>query len=247
MALFALVTYFCCENAYAKDSYDLESSAYGFEVDSEYYGTSYWYNTITTYVKCDGNVIGTNSIDIGMTRSKSTVTGGYYLDQIMVRTAMKGKKSKKGYCGYAEHLTLESVLPAETYLVAYSPESEAGMTSYDIGISADTDKTVGISASTTVTKKALDINNYCDTSKKKFKICYDYKHATLRWNWDTYDKYAYNESIQRAHYTIKSKMYSYKTKLVVKSKFQLYDDVPSYWADPYDEYYTVNHRITFEV
>lgn len=224
---------------------DVESSAYGFSIDNDYYKKTCWYNVVTSNVKYNGNIIGTNTTYIGMTRSKSSVSGGYYLDQVMVKCVMKGKNPKSSYCGYAEHLTVESKFPSGMYLVAYSPESEAGMRTYQIGATAKSDKTIAISASTSVTKNALEINNYCDTSARKFMICYDYIHHTFRWNWDTYAKYAYNESIQRAHYTIKTKKSKYAMKLVVTSKFERWSDKPSFWANGYGRYGELEQTITF--
>ena len=224
---------------------DVEASGYGFIVDDEYYRTSYWYNTVTSNVKCDGNIIGTNCIDIGMTRTKSTLTGGTYFDQVMIRCSMKGKNPKSGYCGYSEHLTVESKVPNGTTLVAYSPESEAGMTSYDVGCAVDTDGTVGLSATTTVTKKALEVNSYSNGGSGKFKVCYDYIHHLARWNWDVYGKYAYEESRQRSHFTVKTTKSRYKMELVVTSKFERWSIKPSFWAVPSNQYATLIHTITF--
>lgn len=92
------------------------------------------------------------------------------MDQVMVRCAMKGKKPKSFYAGYSEHLTIQSKLPSRTTLMAYSPTQLATSTSYDVGVEASSNKTVGISASTTITKKALEINSYSDVSARLFKL-----------------------------------------------------------------------------
>ncbi len=89
----------------------------------------------------------------------------------------------------------------------------------------------------------MDINNYCDTSEKYFKECYDYKHCFFRWDW-TINKYSYQESTQRAHYTIKTSKSKYKMNILIKAKFERWDATPQYWADAYDTYSTTNHTIT---
>lgn len=224
---------------------DTEASTYGFKVNNDEYYKTNWYNTVTTKVKMDGYIIGTCTTNIGTTRARDKASGGYRLDQIMIKSSMKGKYPAKLFVGYSEHLTLQSKLPSGTELVAYSPESIAGMRSYDIGLSASSDKTVGLSASTTVTKKALEINCYSDVNERLFKECYDYIHSILRFNWDVFNKYAYRESIQRAHYVVKTKKSKYDLKLVVKAKFQRWDDEPGYWADQYGQYSTKESSITF--
>ncbi len=45
---------------------------------------------------------------------------------------MKGRNPKNGYCGYAEHLKIESEMPYGETLMKVSPESEAGMTEYEV-------------------------------------------------------------------------------------------------------------------
>ncbi len=224
---------------------DVEAGAYGFNVDSGTYKTSVWYNTVTTNCKIDGKIIGVCTTSIGMTRAKKKVSGNYYLDQVFVKCTMKGKNPVKKYAGYSEHLTIKSALPKNTSLVAYSPESIANMKSYDIGVSVGSDKSVGISGSTTVTKKALDVNNYCDTSSRLVKICYDYKNNWLvPSGYNTYGKYAYNESIQRTHYTIKTAKSKYGLSLHVIPKFEVMDGV-GYWTFSKEKYVTVDNTITF--
>lgn len=245
---FALGGIICFSASGVKDTYarnDIEASTYGFVVDNDDYYKTVWYNTITTKVEFDGHIIGTCTTNIGATRAKSKTSGNKYLDQIMILCAMKGKHPATNYAGYSEHLTIESKIPYGMELAAYSPESEVKMQSYDIGLDVSTDKTVGISASTTVTKKALEINCYSDKNSRLFKECYDYIHSDLRWNWDVYSTYAYRESLQRAHYTIKTSNSKYNTYIVVKPKFQRWDDEPGYWANQYNHYSTVEHTIYF--
>ena len=222
---------------------DTQASTYGFDVDLDYYKTTVWYNTVTTNVKLDGNIIGVCKTNIGMTRAKQKATGGYKMDHVFVRCIMKGKNPKTNYAGYAEHLTIQSTLPSKTELMAYSPEQIATKVSYDIGINASSDKSVGISASTTFTKNALEINSYSDTDSGYFKACYDYQHAVLRPNWSL-NKYSYNESKQRAHWVIKTSNSKYSTKIVVKPKFQWWSATPGYWASQYSRYSIVNQKLT---
>lgn len=127
--------------------------------------------------------------------------------------------------------------------MAYSPFQKASKVDYNIGISAQSDKTVGISANTTFTKNALEINSFTDTSARLFKAEYDYQHSILRPNWKLH-KYSYNESIQRAHYVIKTGESRYSTTIVVKPKFERWTSEPGYWASSYDEYSQVNHYIS---
>ena len=220
-----------------------ESAYYGYEVDLDTYKTPVWYNAITTNCYKDGYLIGTCTTNLGVTRANQKASGGYYMDQVMVRCLMKGKNPTSGYAGYSEHLTIQSTLPSKTSLMAYSPTQLATSTTYNVGFEASSDKTVGISASTDITKNALEINSYSDTNARLFKSCYDYQHSILRPNWKL-DKYSYNESIQRAHYVIKTTSSKYSTAIVVIPKFQRYDAVPSYWANAYSSYITVTHTIT---
>ncbi len=220
-----------------------ESAYYGYEVDLGTYKDPVWYNAVTTNCYMDGYLIGTCTTNIGVTRAKQKASGGYYMDQVMVRCLMKGKNPKKGYAGYSEHLTIQSTLPSKTSLMAYSPTQLADKVSYNVGFQASSDKTVGISASTEITKNALEINSYSDTDARLFKSCFDYQHAILRPNWKL-NKYSYNESIQRTHYVIKTKSNKYSTKIIVKPKFQFWDAVPGYWATQYEFYTTVTHTLT---
>ena len=226
-------------------SSDVEAGAYGFTVDSGTYKPSIWYNTITTNCRSDGKIIGVCTTTIGMTRAKNAVSGGKYLDQVFVKCTMKGKNPAKNYAGYSEHLTIMSALPNDTSLVAYSPESVANMKSYNIGASVSSDKTVGISGSTTVTQKALVVNNYCDTAARLAKICYDHKNNWLvPSGYNTYGKYSYNESIQRMHFTIKTSKSRYTLSLHAIPKFEVMDGV-GYWTSSKGEYTTIDQLITF--
>lgn len=220
---------------------DTEAAAYGFKVDTQQYKDTVWYNTITTNVKSGGDIIGVCTTSIGMTRTEKSVSGGKYLDQVFVKTTMKGKKPKSNKAGYSEHLTISSKLPSSASLVAYSPESKAGMKSYNIGVDVD-----GISGSTTVTKKALEINNYSDTSARLAKICYDYENNwCLPSGYNTYGKYAYNESIQRMHFSMKTSNSRYNMALKVKPKFEEMDGT-GYWTFTRNKFFSVDLTINFK-
>lgn len=221
----------------AKAYSDTEASLYGFSVDSDYYKKTVWNKQIKTEVKIDGEIVGVCLTDIGTTRAKEKSSDGQYMDHVLIRCTMKGKNPVNGLAGYAEHLTVQSTLPNGKDLVAYSPEQVATSTSYNVGVSASSDKTVGISAGTTFTKKALEINSYTDTSERLFKACFDYQHTILRPNWKL-NKYSYNESTQRMHYVIKTSDSKYKTAIWVKAKFQKWSDSPGYWATEYNKYNT---------
>lgn len=220
---------------------DVEAVAYGFLVDRDLYKKTVWYNTVTTNVKSGNDIIGVCTTAIGMTRSKESVSGGSYLDQVFVKCTMKGKNPKSNKAGYSEHLAISSKLPSTTSLVSYSPESKAAMKSYEIG--ADTS---GISGSTTVTKKALNINNYCDTSTRLVKICYDYENNwILKSGYNTYGKYSYNESVQRMHYSLKTSKSKYGMLLQVKPKFEEMNGTGR-WSISKSKYYSVNAKISFK-
>lgn len=220
-----------------------ESGYYGFNVDLSNYYTPVWYNSVTSNCYMKGNLIGSCTTEIGVTRAKNRATGGYNMDQVMVRCLMKGKKAKRNYVGYSEHLTIESKLPSAASLMAYSPTQLAGSVKYNVGVNASSDGTVGISASTEITKDALEINSCSDTSAKLFKTCYDYQHSFWRWNWKL-DRYSYNESIQRAHYVIKTKGNNYTTSIKITPKFERWDDTPRYWASGYGTYTSMTHILT---
>lgn len=156
---------------FASDN-DVEAELYGFEVDNSKFYDTIWYTDIKTNVYCSSTLIGVCTTNIGVTGSRKKVSGNKNLDQIMIKCTMKGRGADCIY-GYSEHLTIESKLPSGTQLVSYSPVAEAEMASYDVGCSASTDKTAGISASTKVTKKALEINCYSDTAARLVKECSD--------------------------------------------------------------------------
>lgn len=223
---------------------DTEASNYGFSVDNGQYKTSKWYNIVKTNVYYGSDKIGVYTVSIGHTRAKEKVSGNKYLDNFMVKMTMKGVDADDDKVGYAEHLTMETNIPSSAQLVSYTPESEAGMVSYNVGVNGSSDKKVGISASTTVTKKALEINNYCDTSEGLVKICYDYIHHVFRPNWKL-SKYSYNESVQRADYSIKTSKSKYDCSLTVKGKFELWDDTPGFWANELCEYRTRETQINY--
>ncbi len=219
----------------AKAAEDLESSTCGFSVDLDVYMAPKWYNTVTTYCKLNGKTIGVCSTDVGMCRAYQKTSDGQYMDQVLIRCTMKGKNPAKNYYGYSEHLTIQSKLPSGTKLMAYSPVQTKDSVSYDVGLNAGSDKTVGISASRTFTKNALEINSYSDSSERLFKSCFDYKHHDWRWDWKL-SKYSYNESTQLAHYVIKTTKSKYDVSVVVKAKFERWDAAPKYWASAYGMY-----------
>lgn len=199
--------------AYAAN--DPTAAVYGFTVDTSQYKNTVWYNTVTTNVKSGGDIIGVSTTKIGMTRLK-TKSGGKYLDQVFVKCTMKGKQPKHNKAGYSESLTIRSQLPTHAELAGYSPEPKSGMSSYSIGVGSS-----GISGSTTVTKNALEINNRSNTATGYVNICYDYDNNWwLPWNYNTYGKYAYNESIQRMQYAIETTSSKYKLSLVVTPEFE---------------------------
>ncbi len=201
---------------------DTESATYGFYYSTDDYKTSTWYNTVTIYCKRDGNTIGVCTVNIGTTRSKKTVSGGKYLEQIMIKCTMRGKNTKTGYAGFSEHLKVKSTLPSGMQLAAYSPETQAGMSSYTLGGSFGIEEWA-VSASTTVNKNALNITNYSDESDRFFCVCYDYENnwrAGSTSEYNTYGKYAYAASVQRCNYTFKPNSYVYGTCITVTPKFE---------------------------
>lgn len=223
---------------------DEAAAIYGFEIDLDRYHQSVWYNTVTTNVKADGNVIGVCTTKMGMTRAKQKTSSGDYMDHMLVRCTMKGRNPVTNYAGYSEHLTIQSTLPTDTELMGYSPVQLANSISYEVGGSVGTDKIVGVSGSVTIEEKALEINSYSDTDARLFKACYDYQHGILL-TWKL-NKYSYNESKQLANWVIGTKDSSYGMKLIVKAKFERYDAVPGFWATSFLEYYTMNQTITFK-
>ncbi len=222
---------------------DIESSTYGFSVDLNYFYKPIWYTTVTTNCYYNGKLIGVCTTNIGIARARSKASDGQYMDNVFVRCTMKGKYPTKNYCGYSDELTIASTLPTSASLMAYSPTQLATETSYTLGIEANNDKTVGISASTTITKKALDIDSYSDTSARLYKTTYTYNHPILRWNW-ALSKYSYNESIQKAHYVMKTGSSKYKALITVSPRFERFDMEPCYSASTYLQHIKVNHNIT---
>lgn len=228
---------------------DTEADVHGFNVDSGVYKKSVWYNTVTTNVKTDGHIIGVCTTKIGMTRTKNKVSNSKYIDQFFVKCTMKGRNPKSGKAGYSEDLTISSTLPSSASLIAYSPESQAGMKSYQIGVNAGYESggkfSAGISGSTNVTKKALEINNYSDTAARLVKINYDYEN-----NWwipsgyNTYGKYSYDESTQRMHFAAQTSKSNYAMSLLVQPKFEEMSGV-GYWSFAYSKYSIVYQTITF--
>ncbi len=247
-AFTAAVTIATCNVANVSAANDVGASIYGFNVDNSQYNSTKWYNTVITNVKADGHIIGVCTTTIGNTRAKTKVSG-QYIDQIFVKCTMKGRNPVSGKAGYSEHLTIQSNMPNGGALAAYSPESQAGMKSYQIGANAGASKSgvsAGISGSTTVTKKALTINNYCDTAAGVAKICYDYEN---NWNifsgYETYGKYSYNESIQRMNYAIKTGKSRYYTAIYVTPKFELMDGT-GYWTWTKKKWYSTVKPISFQ-
>ncbi len=216
---------------------------YGFAVDLNTYKDPVWYNAVVSNCYRDSSLIGVCTTNIGVTRAKSKASGKY-MDQVMIRNIMKGRNPKKGWAGYSEQLTVQSTLPSGTALMAYSPTQLASSISYDVGVSASNDKTAGISASTTITKNALEIKSYSDTAARLFKVCYDYQHSIFRPAWRIHE-YSYNESVQTSHYVIQTAASKYFTKIVVIPQFQLWSAEPGYWANQYNWYSTLTHTISF--
>lgn len=230
-----------CENVTyaANDANDAKAATYGFCVDNEMYKASVWYDSVTTKVYSGSDVIGVCTTKIGMTRTKDN-GGGNYIDHVFVKCTMKGKCPKSSKAGYSEHLKISSKLPSKTSLAGYSPESVAAMKSYEIGADFS-----GISGSTTVTQKALQINNYSDTSEKLVKICYDYENNwVIPSGYETYGKYAYNESIQRMQFAISTSKSKYGMSIFVTPKFEEMFGT-GYWSPRKYKYYSVEQEILF--
>lgn len=239
--LLSVVIFLTTARISASAASDAESLGYGFSVDRDTYKKALWYNTVTTKCYLDGYVIGICTTNIGMTRAKECTSDGKYMDQVMVRCTMAGRKPVVKYCGYSEHLTIQSKLPKNTSLMSYSPTELATSTSYTVGMDAGTGG-VGVSASAVITKNALVINSYSDTSSGLFKACYDYQHNP-RWGWSI-NNYSYRESIQYANYVIKtSNNARYWTSLTIKSKFERWNNTPCYGAYGYGEYAYVEQPI----
>jgi len=224
-----------------------ETITYGFSVDTEYYEKPVWYTTIISNSRSAGGIVGVCTTKIGATRSKSKTTDGSYMDHFFVRCTMKGQtinpNTSLEFAGYSESLIIESELPTETELMSYSPTQIANKTTYSIGLSAGSDKSVGISASGEFTKNALEINNFSDTSKRLFKAGYDYQHSFLNWK---LNKYSYNESQQYAHFVVKPKQSNYKMSISSIAKFQLWDSEPALFVPEYDQYTSFKYSIGFK-
>ena len=221
---------------------DTESTKYGFDVDRDYYQKSKWYNSRVIKVYMCGDVVGKCTVNVGMTRAYEKTWDGYYMDDVFVSCKMNGVYACLGRVGYAEHLIVKSKLPKDTYLMAYSPEAVANDTTYDVGASADSDGTVGISAGTSFTEGGLEINSYSDPDTRYFNTCFDYQHAWTRFTWKL-NKYSYGGHTQRCHYTIKTMDSKYETTITVVPKFQIWTDVPSFWASEYNVYRSTSYDI----
>lgn len=62
-------------------------------------------------------------------------------------------------------------------------------------------------------------------------------------NWYYFQKYAYNESIQRAHFTIRSNKANNNLCIFVTASFQRWSGKPSLFSSEYDEYAIVCEMI----
>ncbi len=148
------------------------------------------------------------------------------------------------YAGYSEYLTIYSKIPSGMMLAAYSPESQSGMKSYTVGLTIGSKETSGISASTTVNKDALSIENMCDTGKGIMKIGFDYANNWfLPSGYETYGKYAFNESFQRLHYTIKTGSSGYKMNFTITPKFEVMRGT-GYWTFSRNRYSSREYSFT---
>ena len=216
-------------------SYDTGATGAGYYVDLDAYNPVIWYNRVSTNVSYNGTIIGTSEIDIGVTRALSK-SGSYYIDSILTRTSMKGKGSGNTY-GYADYLQLSSTLNSDQILWGHDPKQEADEVSYTIGLNVGGSVSGnqvgingGISASQTFTEKALTISDLSDPSSRYFGVKFDYKTAFWRWHWDNYNVYAYNYSEQLASYQYKTTSSRYSCKLTQQVQYEVWDDVPKYWA-----------------
>ncbi len=225
-----------------------ETTAYGFSINTQYYEKPVWYTTITSNCRYAGGIVGVCTTKIGVTRSKTKTTDGSYMDHFLVRCTMKGRTINAGtsteFAGYSESLIIQSeLLCEEDELMSYSPTQIATEKTYNVGLSASTDKTIGISASGEFTKKALEINNFSDTDKRLFKAGYDYQHSFFSWK---LNRYSYNESQQYAHFVVKTNQSKYKANVDSIAKFQLWDSAPGFLVPEYDQYTSFKQSIGFK-
>lgn len=242
---------------------DVASIGKGFNVDLSMYKNVAWYNRITSkvyfshrlYTANKRRLVGTSTTDIGMTRSKKK-SGGSYFDSVMISITSKGQGSSGTY-GYTDYIRLTSDLGNKKTLWNSQPENVAGSTNYTIGMSlggnigasssgVSAGVSAGISASQTFTQNALTVNDYSDYNRNKFDIKFQYASAFWRWDTETFGKYAYQNSKQKAAYEIKTNDSKYSCKLIQKSSYKIWNSTPNYWANDIGNTVALVHTIYFK-
>ena len=203
---------------------DAESAMYGFDVDDEIYKDVKWYDLGHMSVKYNGYVIGYCTISIGMTRAIDKTTDGSFMDHVLVKCTMKGKKVTPVTVGYSESLTVESTSQGNCKLMSVEPRTQTSGTSYSIGVAAGSDG-IGISADVSFDRSDLNIRNKSDTSVSKVKILYDYIHPLIRF---ANKSYFYDESIQKAHWVNKTKNSKYVNNFKITAKFEIFSGEPNF-------------------
>lgn len=132
------------------------------------------------------------------------------------------------------------------------PENVAGSTNYTIGMNlcgnigtSNSNISAGISASQTFTQNALTINDCSDYSCNKFDVKFQYASSFWRWDTETFGKYAYQNSKQKAAYEIKTNTSKYSCKLIQKSSYKIWDSEPNYWASELGDTVSLTYTIYF--
>lgn len=203
----------------------VSAGKYGIEYNPDAYSAKFvagQKRMIRTYDS--GVIIGKTQYTLARLRQKVTSGAkkgkiykskqGDYEDVIVVKMDVYPQKhSNKKMYGVAEYLKCAIALPDNiTTVNSYSPRNQPKSSTWNIGVNAGGSKkdggTFGVSASTEVKVKDLDVDTNVDITSKVADFIYDYKpHKTLSWS-KTANKYVRSSSTQYAMIDISTRSYS---------------------------------------
>lgn len=190
---------------------DAESSIYGFNVDDNNFSVKWTRNNYS--VNYNGAYCGDITLYLGGVSMKDKLSNGNYGYGVLIYAIITPRafdltyESKTHtYRGRSRYFNISTSLSSSQNLLSSSPENVAGSSSYSVGISAGGGSSGiegAISASTSITKNALEIFNYSNTVEGKVDIRYQYNRHIWPWEWER-TKYCWNESVQRASFFFSS-------------------------------------------
>lgn len=220
------------EKKASTSSIDGESLLYGFTIDNSIFNIKWSKRTVN--VSYNSVYCGTLVMYTGGVKMINKLSSGKYAYGVLMYAVMSPQEFKIGsstYRGRSRYLAISSSTTSTQSLISTQPSNVSGSSSYSIGVSlqAGTSGVSGsISATTSITKNALDVTNSSNTSTGKVNIKYQYNRHLWPWDW-TRTKYCWYESYQRASFFFSSSSTVYSKSITIKPTFAIDSGTIGMW------------------